>query len=165
MRLEALFNSQSGGAPPICPWEPPKSGAELEGRGSYGSVASALKRYLTTGVGPRRTQVSENNECTSSEPGGRARQPESCRRHCRLSRACRRENPRSIRLRGPEIYVPSDLPVRGRRRSWPRQPTWVLHNFSARAIKRTTSPAMLLVLMGSAIVWRAAAAQSRVSTP
>ena len=56
-------------------------------------------------------------------------------------------------------------PVRGRRRSGPRQPTWVLHNFSARAIKRTTSPAMLLVLMGSAIVWRAAAAQSRVLTP
>ena len=50
MRLEALFNSQSGGAPPICPWEPPKSGAELEGRGSYGSVASALKRYADYAV-------------------------------------------------------------------------------------------------------------------
>lgn len=118
-----------------------------------------------TGAGLRHTQVSENNECTSSEPGGRARQPESRRRHCRLSRACRRENPRSIRLRGPEQQVHSDLPVRGRRRSWPRQPTWVLHNFSARAIQRTTSPAMLLVLTGSAIVWRAAAAQSRVLTP
>ena len=117
------------------------------------------------GAGLRLTQVSENNECTSSEPGGRARQPESCRRHCRLSRACRRENPRSIRLRGPEQQVHSDLPVRGRRRSWSRQPTWVLHNFSARAIQRTISPAILLVLTGSAIVSRAAAAQSRVLTP
>ena len=43
--------------------------------------------------------------CTFAEPVARARQPAPCRRHCRPSRACRRENPRLIRLPGPEHEV------------------------------------------------------------
>ena len=62
-----------------------------------------------TGFGPRLTQVHEMSTCTFAEPVARARQPAPCRRHCRPSRACRRENPRLIRLPGPEKHVPFGL--------------------------------------------------------
>ena len=108
-------------------------------------IERPLRPRLPTGFGPRVAQVHEMSICTFAEPVARARQPAPCRRHCRPSRACRRENPRLIRLPGPEHEVHKVRVVHGDPRARSQLATWMVHNFCACAFQSATWWAILLV--------------------